>query len=83
LLYLLYRLITGESKSPKRTTYHEQTRGADYPGNTIKSHDELVEDPVCHTYIPKGQALLLEQDNKTYYFCSTECRDSFLKKGAE
>lgn len=83
LLYLLYRLITGGSKSPRRTIDNEQTRGSDHPGNTFKSHDELVEDPVCHMYIPKGQAFLLEQENKTYYFCSKECRDSFSKKGAE
>ena len=77
LFYLLYRLIAGGIKSPKRSIDNGQTQGPDHSGNALKSDDELVEDPVCHTYIPKGQALLLKQKNKTYYFCSTECRDKF------
>ena len=46
--------------------------------------DVLVEDPVCHTYIPKGQAVQLHHDEKMYYFCSDKCCQTFLnKKGAE
>jgi YHS domain-containing protein len=39
--------------------------------------DVLVEDPVCHTLIPKNQALRFRKDNTTYYFCSEKCCDQF------
>ncbi|MFH1148289.1 MAG: YHS domain-containing protein [Pseudomonadota bacterium] len=39
---------------------------------------ELVEDPVCHIYFPKNQALTIDWKGKTCYFCSTECREKFL-----
>lgn len=42
--------------------------------------DVLVEDPVCHTLIPKGQAIRLRQKGKTYYFCSEECCDTFTRE---
>jgi YHS domain-containing protein len=46
--------------------------------------DVLVEDPVCHTNIPKGQAVQLHHDHQMYYFCSNKCCEIFLKqKGAE
>ena len=43
-----------------------------------KVHDVLVEDPVCHTLVPKNQAIRLRQDGKTYYFCSEACCDKFV-----
>jgi len=46
--------------------------------------DVLVEDPVCHTLIPRGQAVQLHHDKNMYYFCSQKCCENFLKqKGAE
>ena len=39
--------------------------------------DILVEDPVCHTLIPKHQAVRLRHKGKTYYFCSDSCCDQF------
>ncbi|MEW6328342.1 MAG: YHS domain-containing protein [Thermodesulfobacteriota bacterium] len=39
---------------------------------------ELVEDPVCHTYCPKNEALMTRMDGKSYYFCSEECKRKFI-----
>ena len=39
--------------------------------------DELVQDPVCGVYCPKRDALSLNQQGKTYYFCSDKCRQEF------
>jgi hypothetical protein len=38
--------------------------------------DEMVLDPQCQMYIPKGEAVL--QDGK--YFCSQECAKLFLSR---
>lgn len=72
LLYLLYRLLRG-----KRVDRHEEREI-----NSLK-HDILIEDPVCHTYVPKSQAVALEQSNKIHYFCSKKCRDAFCLKEEE
>lgn len=39
--------------------------------------DELVQDPVCGVYCPKRDALSLNRQGKTYYFCSDKCRQKF------
>jgi YHS domain-containing protein len=38
--------------------------------------DEMVFDPQCQTYLPKGEAI--RQDGN--YFCSRECAKLFLSR---
>jgi YHS domain-containing protein len=68
LFYLLFRLLIGKKGkgSPK------ESGGKDLP-----SQDILVEDPVCKVCVPKKQALTLQDNEKTIYFCSAECREKF------
>ena len=37
----------------------------------------LVRDPVCGTYIQQSRALAVRAGDKTHYFCSEDCRQSF------
>jgi len=81
LLYVLYRLLTGGKKRgrPSQTgNRRESQRQADLP-----SHDVLVQDPVCHIYIPKGQAVVLQGEDKSIYFCSEKCREVFVRQKGE
>lgn len=39
--------------------------------------DELVKDPVCHTYIAKSRALTRRSSHGPRYFCSAECASRF------
>ena len=78
LLYILYRLLVG----PRKEKVSDHKSGAVSTGGDVQ--DVLVEDPVCHTFIPKRQAVQLHHDKKMYYFCSEKCCENFLKqKGAE
>lgn len=78
LLYILYRLLVG----PRRKKVSRKKHGGAAPGSAVQ--DVLVEDPVCHTYVPKGQAVQLHHNKQMYYFCSNKCCETFLKeKGAE
>ncbi len=78
LLYILYRLLIG----PRKKQGDDKNNSQASSGDAVQ--DVLAEDPVCHTYIPKGQAVQLHHDNKMYYFCSDKCCEMFLKqKGAE
>ncbi len=45
--------------------------------------DVLVQDPVCHTFIPRREALRAEKDGKVYFFCSEGCLKRFLRSGAD
>jgi YHS domain-containing protein len=77
LLYIVYRLLVG----PRKKKEDAKKTGA---SSNSAVQDVLAEDPVCHTYIPKGQAVQLHHDKKMYYFCSDKCCEMFLKqKGAE
>ena len=73
LFYMLYRLLTGGRQTDSK---REEERRAPQP----LSHDVLVEDPVCHTYIPRGQATTLHEKGMTLYFCSETCRDKYVEK---
>ncbi len=68
--WLLIRGIMGRSGTGRRK---DKKTGRQDP----KSQDVLVEDPFCHTLVPKHQAVRLRKDGKTYYFCSDECCDKF------
>ena len=76
--WLLIRGIMGKFKTGDSAGADEKADG------NSPAQDELVEDPVCHTFIPKGQSVQLHHDKKMYYFCSDKCCEMFLKqKGAE
>jgi YHS domain-containing protein len=74
LIYILYRLLIGPDKKKSRG----RKKAGVSSGEAIQ--DVLVEDPVCHTYIPKGQAVRLHHNKQNYYFCSNKCCEEFLKK---
>jgi len=40
---------------------------------------EMVQDPVCETYIPKERALSERIGGETYFFCSPPCARQFKK----
>ncbi|WP_035245944.1 YHS domain-containing protein [Desulfogranum mediterraneum] len=70
LFYIGYRLL--------RSMLLQQLEKKSSAGKKeSKVEDVLVEDPVCHTLIPKKQAVRLRRDGKTYYFCSEKCCDTF------
>ncbi len=74
LLYIAWRLIRNLIREKiEKETEQRQKKEADGPS----VEDVLVEDPVCHTLIPKNQAIRLRQDGTTHYFCSNECCDKF------
>ena len=67
LLYLLYRLVRGFLTQGKE--YREKAREGVI--------DEMVQDPVCKTYIPRREAIKRTFGGKGILFCSKECADKF------
>lgn len=67
LLYLLYLLLKGVLKQGK--AYKDETDDG--------AIDEMVQDPVCKTYIPRREAVKRTFGGKEILFCSKECADKF------
>ena len=54
--------------------------GVREPGpSRAKAGLPLVRDPVCGTYVERSRALSIRAGGATHYFCSQECRRSFVK----
>ena len=46
--------------------------------NRTKEDDMTVKDPVCNMEIEEGDAVgSAEHEGKTFYFCSTDCKEEF------
>jgi YHS domain-containing protein len=67
LFYILFRLVLGGKK--------RQVKGR---AKVPPVHDVLVEDPICKVFVPKKQAVILQEAGKETYFCSRECREKFI-----
>ena len=50
------------------------TRSVGPPGNP----SDMVQDPVCGTYVDTASALFLTHQDNQFWFCSEACRDKFL-----
>ncbi|GAB6908026.1 conserved hypothetical protein [Desulfosarcina cetonica] len=76
LVYLAYRVGT---RWLKRTLQMpREDRSAD-----AYIDDVMVRDPVCGIHFPRREGVELQHGGKTYLFCSTACRDRFLKQQEE
>ncbi|NOR11504.1 MAG: YHS domain-containing protein [Desulfovibrionaceae bacterium] len=76
LFFILYRLLFGSRKRQKVADTHSK-------GQKTVPQDTLVEDPVCHSYVPKRQAIQAVKDGETFYFCSDKCCKTFLEEQGE
>ena len=41
---------------------------------------DMVQDPVCKMYVPKGSAVTADIGGQTYRFCSHDCAETFQKQ---
>ena len=73
LLYIGWRLLKDLGRRRESSDHSS-------PSGPEEIRDTLVEDPVCHTLIPKQQAIRMRRDKKTYYFCSEKCCDEFSRE---
>jgi YHS domain-containing protein len=67
LLYFLIRKVTRE------------LRGGSH-GRELEDKDQMIQDPVCRVYVPRGAAVEEKIGGQTYYFCSKQCAQTFQKQ---
>lgn len=73
LLVALYFLV-------KRAV--REFRGKNGPHRVVTDKNLMVEDPVCHMYVPRGSAVTASVGGQTYYFCSRDCAQIFQQQQA-
>ncbi len=80
LFYLAFRLIKKYFASAGQK--YGQMSARQKPA--VRVGEDLVEDPYCHTYVPKSSAYKTIVSGKTLYFCCKRCFEEFTldeKKG--
>lgn len=68
LIYTVFQIIKQALLKPPAPPPEKTTRGED-----------MVQDPACGTYVPRNDAIPAQIKTETYFFCSTDCRDKFLR----
>lgn len=71
LLYVLLRQIVRGFKNKKIGG-----------GGASVDHGQMVEDPECHTFVPRSTAVIENIDGQTYCFCSKHCAVAFQNRQA-
>ena len=71
LLIILYFLLRSALREFKG-------RGA--IGQLPVDKNQMVQDPVCHVFVPRGTAITEVIGGQTYCFCGRACADRFQKQ---
>jgi len=58
----------------------KQYRASSGPVQPPASRNDMVQDPVCKMYVPRGSAVSADIGGQTYLFCSRGCADTFQKQ---
>jgi YHS domain-containing protein len=74
LLVVLYLLLRQAVRGFKNKEVRDR--------GTPVDQDQMVEDPVCHTFVPRRNAVIETVSGQTYCFCSKECAVEFQNRQA-
>lgn len=72
VLYFLLRQIFRGFKAPIREGREQSAARAQ-----AEEQDQMIEDPVCHIFVPKQIAVFETIGGREYCFCSQECAVRF------
>ncbi len=67
LLVALFKSVAGLFRKRPKPSPPEKTSAG----------EEMVQDPVCGTYVPRSLAIKEQMEGKTLFFCSKKCRDAY------
>jgi len=68
-IYLLYKVLSGW----KAVTGPSKK-------NLPAAGEDLVEDPICHTFVPISNACRASIEGKTLYLCCKKCLETYVEK---
>lgn len=68
--YVLYRLFMNDNKKKAQKEDAKQKKRVE--------SGEMVQDPVCGTFVDKESAITVRNGEKVLHFCSYECRQKYI-----
>ena len=71
LLIVLYFLLRSALR---------ELKGRAGPDRLPADKNQMVQDPVCHVFVPRGAAVTEVIGGQTYCFCGRSCADKFQKQ---
>ncbi len=72
VLYFLLRTAVRELR--------ERRNAGSHSANQISDKNQMIQDPNCRIFVPKGVAVREEIGGQIYFFCSRECAKTFQKQ---
>lgn len=58
----------------------KEFRGLKGPASPPANRNDMVQDPVCKMYVPRGSAVTADIGGQTYHFCSRDCAETFQQQ---
>lgn len=74
--YIIYKLFANDFLKKRKASEKEEKEEKD---RKIAA-GEMVKDPECGVWVSLDDSISVRDGDKTWHFCSYECRDNFLKK---
>lgn len=75
-IYVVYKLFANDFIKKRQAAEKEEKEEQDRK----ISAGEMVKDPECGTWVSVDDSISVKDGDSSYYFCSYECRDKFLKE---
>lgn len=57
-----------------------ELKGRGKSDGILPDANQMIQDPVCLVFVPKGTAITEDIGGQTYYFCSKACAHKFQEK---
>lgn len=54
--------------------------GPDAGEDALEGGEEMMEDPVCGSFVAKKDAMAVRNGDEVTYFCSDKCRSEYMAK---
>lgn len=75
-IYIVYKLFAGDILKKRQKMEKEEQEEIERK----TAAGEMVQDPVCGTYVSLDDSISVKKGGQTWHFCSYDCRDKFLKR---
>ncbi|MFQ5428031.1 MAG: hypothetical protein ACE5EZ_03525 [Thermodesulfobacteriota bacterium] len=74
--YLLYMILKGRFGAKGRGPGKAGKTGSPEP--PVRDEEEMIQDPVCKSYVPMSDALKVRSRSGVVYFCGPQCKEKYF-----
>ena len=74
VVFVLWKMVMGDWIKGKKDNQEKQKH------EPLIAKGEMVKDPICGSFVSKGDAKRVREGDHLTYFCSDMCRDEYLRR---